>query len=136
MARRRARDFSLLTIEKNLATQQNADTDESTALTLVVVLLHCRRDACKGSQKVSKRVLNWKKIILKKFKMLSITNMLNWIDVVFPMWYSMKTRNGQPPYRFLETGDRHLSRLQTTYFIIIIFILSLSSIFIVKSTNV
>lgn len=68
--------------------------------------------------------------------MLSITNMLNWIDVVFPMWYSMKTRNGQPPYRFLETGDRHLSRLQTTYFIIIIFILSLSSIFIVKSTNV
>jgi hypothetical protein len=48
------------------------------------------------------------------------------------MWYSMKTRNGQIPYRFLEIGDRHLSRLQTTYFIIIIFIFSLSSIFIVK----
>jgi hypothetical protein len=52
MARRRARDFSLLTIEKNLATQQNADTDESTALTLIVVLLHCRRDGCKNPTSV------------------------------------------------------------------------------------
>jgi hypothetical protein len=70
MAGRRARDFPLLTIEKNLATQQNADTDESTALTLVVVLLHCRRDGCKGSQQVSKRYLNLKKNDMKKFKML------------------------------------------------------------------